>query len=204
MTRPSIVLSNFLGISKEDLGSTLRRIISELQEFRDTGFILVVLDSVSPPVLSKNAKMKLKDLKNVEEYVFHPGDNSNHYCGMLTNLPPKNNHNKEETTYTTQELIKTHTSSPFCIANPKLQHSENKWLHIAVGEISLYKIYPRTTQHHLPSSAPNRAILLQLQNCWVTPLQSEIAPKCFLNSKSETRNETKNSKKKNPKRPQKF
>ena len=38
---------------------------------------------MSPPVLTKNAKTKLKELKNVEEYVFHPGGNSN----MLTNLP---------------------------------------------------------------------------------------------------------------------
>ena len=29
---------------------------------RDTGFILVVLDSVGPPVLTKNSKMKLKEL----------------------------------------------------------------------------------------------------------------------------------------------
>ena len=61
----------------------------ELQEYvKDTGFILVVLDSVSPPVPAKNAKTKLKELKNVEEYVFHPGDNSNHDRSMLTNPPP--------------------------------------------------------------------------------------------------------------------
>ena len=26
--------------------------------------------------------------KNIEEYVFHPGGNSNHYCSTLTYLPP--------------------------------------------------------------------------------------------------------------------
>ena len=54
---------------------------------KDTRFILVVLDIVSPPVLTKNAIMRLKELKNVEEYVFHPGGISNHHCSMLTNLP---------------------------------------------------------------------------------------------------------------------
>ena len=82
------MLLNLPGVSEENLGSTLRKINSELQEYvKDTGFILVVLDSVSPPVLSKNAKTKLKELKNVEEYVFYPGGNSNQYCSMLTNLP---------------------------------------------------------------------------------------------------------------------
>ena len=74
--RPSIVLLNILGVEKENMSTKLRNIISELQ---DTGFILVVLDSASPSVIAKNAKTKLQELKNVEEYVFHPGDNSNHY-----------------------------------------------------------------------------------------------------------------------------
>ena len=86
--RPSIVLLNHLGIEKNNLGSRLWKITSELHEYvKDTGFILVVLDSVIPPVLTKNAKTKLKELKNVEEHVFHPGGNSHHYCNMLTNLP---------------------------------------------------------------------------------------------------------------------
>ena len=87
--RPSIVLLNLPGIEKEHMSTQLRKIICELQEYvKDTGLILVVLDSASPPVLTKNAKTKLKELKNVEKYVFHPGGNSNHYCSMLTNLPP--------------------------------------------------------------------------------------------------------------------
>ena len=32
-------------------------------------------------------KAKSKELKNVEEHVFHPGRNSNHYCSMLASLP---------------------------------------------------------------------------------------------------------------------
>ena len=38
-------------------------------------FILVVLDSMSP-TLTKKTKHKIKELKNVEEYIFHPGGNS--------------------------------------------------------------------------------------------------------------------------------
>ena len=44
----------------------------------DTGFILVVLDSMSLPVLTKKNKHKIKELKNVEELIFHPGGDSNH------------------------------------------------------------------------------------------------------------------------------
>ena len=33
------------------------------------------------------AKNKFKELKNVEEHIFHPGRNSNHYCSMMTNMP---------------------------------------------------------------------------------------------------------------------
>ena len=51
------------------------------------GFILVVLDSMSLPVLTKKSKHKIKELKNVEERIFHPGGDSNHYCSMMTNMP---------------------------------------------------------------------------------------------------------------------
>ena len=53
--RLSIVFLNLLGFVKENLGSILRKIY-ELQEYL------------------KNAKMKLRELKNVEEYVFHPAE----------------------------------------------------------------------------------------------------------------------------------
>ena len=43
------------------MSSRLRKITNELHEYvKDTGFILVVLDSVSPPVLTKNVNTKLK------------------------------------------------------------------------------------------------------------------------------------------------
>ena len=61
---------------------------NELHEYiNDTGFILVVLDSMSSPVLTKKSKHKIKELKNVEEHIFHPGGDSNHYCSMMTNMP---------------------------------------------------------------------------------------------------------------------
>ena len=66
----------------------LQDISKELHEYiRDTGFILVVLDSMSLPVLTKKSKHKIKELKNVEEHIFHPGGDSNHYCSMMTNMP---------------------------------------------------------------------------------------------------------------------
>ena len=66
----------------------LQDISKELHEYiRDTGFILVVLDSMSLPVLTKKSKHKIKELKNVEEHIFHPGGDSNHYCSMMTNVP---------------------------------------------------------------------------------------------------------------------
>ena len=39
------------------------------------------------PVLTKKSKHKIKELKNVEEHIFHPGGDSNHYCSMMTNMP---------------------------------------------------------------------------------------------------------------------
>ena len=32
-------------------------------------------------------RTQAKELKNVEEHIFHPGGNSAHYCSMLTNMP---------------------------------------------------------------------------------------------------------------------
>ena len=62
--------------------------LRKLHEYvRDTGFILVVLDSMSFPVLTKKSKHKIKELRNVEEHIFHPGGDSNHYCSMMTNMP---------------------------------------------------------------------------------------------------------------------
>ena len=78
--RPSIVLYNLLGVDKRNMKQVLQDISKELHEYvRDTGFILVVLDSMSLPVLTKKSKHKIKELKNVEEHIFHPGGNSNHY-----------------------------------------------------------------------------------------------------------------------------
>ena len=86
--RPSIVLFNLLGIDKRSMRSRLRTIADELKDYvKDTGFILVTLNSTTTRALNKAVKNKLKELKNVEEYIFHPGGNSNHYCSMLTNLP---------------------------------------------------------------------------------------------------------------------
>ena len=35
--------------------------------------MLVALDSMSLPVLTKKSEHKIKELKNVEEHLFHPG-----------------------------------------------------------------------------------------------------------------------------------
>ena len=86
--RPSIVLYNLLGVDKKNMKQVLHDISKELHEYiRDTGFILVVLDSMSLPVLTKKSKHKIKELKDVEEHIFHPGGDSNHYCSMMTNMP---------------------------------------------------------------------------------------------------------------------
>ena len=51
--RPSIILYNLLGVDKKNMKQVLHDISKELHEYiRDTGFILVVLDSMSLPVLS--------------------------------------------------------------------------------------------------------------------------------------------------------
>ena len=42
---------------------------------------------MSLPTLTKKSRHKIKELKNVEEHIFHPGGNSNHYCSMMTNMP---------------------------------------------------------------------------------------------------------------------
>ena len=87
-TRPSVVLYNLLGVNKKNMKQVLQDISKELHEYiRDTGFILVVLDSMTLPVLTKKSKHKIKELKNVEEHIFHPGGDSNHYCSMMTNMP---------------------------------------------------------------------------------------------------------------------
>ena len=86
--RPSIVLYNFLGVDKRNMKQVLHDISKELHEYiRDTGSILVVLDSMSLPVLTRKSKHNIKELKNVEEHIFHPGGDSNHYCSMMTNMP---------------------------------------------------------------------------------------------------------------------
>ena len=86
--RPSIVLCNLIGVDKKDMRQVLNDISSELREYiKDTGFILAVLDSMSLPTLTKKSRHKIKELKNVEEHIFHPGGNSNHYCSMMTNMP---------------------------------------------------------------------------------------------------------------------
>ena len=73
-TRPSIILYNLLGVDKLNMKRVLRDISNELQEYvKDTGFILVVLDSMSLLTLTKKTEHKIKELKNVEEYIFHPG-----------------------------------------------------------------------------------------------------------------------------------
>ena len=38
--------------------------------------------------MTRAVKNKFKELKKVEEHIFHPGGNSNHYCTMMTNMPP--------------------------------------------------------------------------------------------------------------------
>ena len=86
--RPSLVLFNLLGVDKKNMKQVLHDISQELHEYiRDTGFILVVLDSMSLPVLTKKSRHKIKELKNVEEHIFHPGGNANLYCSMMTNMP---------------------------------------------------------------------------------------------------------------------
>ena len=89
--RPSIGLYNLLNllrVDKKNMKQVLYDISNELREYiKDTGFILVVLDSMSLPTLTKKSRHKIKELKNVEEHIFHPGGNSNHYCSMMTNMP---------------------------------------------------------------------------------------------------------------------
>ena len=86
--RPTIVLYKLLGVDKKNMKNVLCNISNELHEYiKDTGFILVVLDSMTSPVMTRKIKHKLKELKNVEEHIFHPGGNSNHYCSMMTNMP---------------------------------------------------------------------------------------------------------------------
>ena len=76
-TKPSVVLYNLLGVDKKNMKQVLQDISKELHEYiRDTGFILVVLDSMTLPVLTKTSKHKIKELKNVEEHIFHPGGDS--------------------------------------------------------------------------------------------------------------------------------
>ena len=65
--RPSIVLYNLLGVDKKNMKSFLHDISNELHEYiKDTG----------QPMLTKKSKNKIKELKNVEEHIFHPGGNS--------------------------------------------------------------------------------------------------------------------------------
>ena len=86
--RPSIVLYNLLGVDKKSMRSVLHNISNGLHDYiQDTGFILVILDSMTVPLLTKATKNKLKKLKNIEERIFHPGGNSTHYCSTLTNMP---------------------------------------------------------------------------------------------------------------------
>ena len=86
--RPTIVLYNLLGADKTNMKSVLYDVSNELHEYvKDTGFILVVLDSMTLPVMTKKSKHKIKELKNIEEHIFHSGGNSKHYCSMMTNMP---------------------------------------------------------------------------------------------------------------------
>ena len=65
--RPSIVLYNLLSVDKKNMKGVLYDISSELYEYiKDIGFILVVLDSMSSPVLIKKSKHKIKELKEFE------------------------------------------------------------------------------------------------------------------------------------------
>ena len=73
MMRPSLVLLHLLGIDKKNMSARQRKLTTELHEYvKDTEFVLVVLDSLSQPVLTKKTKTKLKKLKDVQEYVSHP------------------------------------------------------------------------------------------------------------------------------------
>ena len=62
--RPSIVLYNLIGVDKKNMRQVLNDISSELHEYiKDTGFIVVVLDSMSLPTLTKKSRHKIKELK---------------------------------------------------------------------------------------------------------------------------------------------
>ena len=55
--RPTIVLYNLLGVDKKNMRTVLYNISSELQEYiKDTGFILVVLDSMTSPVMTRGKR----------------------------------------------------------------------------------------------------------------------------------------------------
>ena len=57
--RPTIVLYDLLGVDKKSTRTVLYNISSELQEYiKDTGFILVVLDSMTSPVMTMAVKNK--------------------------------------------------------------------------------------------------------------------------------------------------
>ena len=97
-------------------------ISNELHEYiKDTGFILIVLDSMSLPVLTKKSKHKIKELKNVEEHIFHPGGNSNLYCSMMMNMP---------LSYTTYPLLQTsdRTKNRLAVFAVKLRESFKAYL----------------------------------------------------------------------------
>ena len=71
--RPSIVLFNLLGVDKTDMKQILHDISNELHEYiKDMGSILVVLDSMSLPTLTKKSRHKTKELKNIEEHISIP------------------------------------------------------------------------------------------------------------------------------------
>ena len=86
--RPSIVLYNLLGVDKREHETVLHDISQELHEYiRTLGLSLWCLTRCHCQLLTKKSKHKIKELKNVEEHIFHPGGNSNHYCSMMTYMP---------------------------------------------------------------------------------------------------------------------
>ena len=61
--RPSIVLYNLLGLDKMNMKSVLHDISNELHEYISLSWLCV---------MTKKSKHKIKELKNVEEHIFHP------------------------------------------------------------------------------------------------------------------------------------
>ena len=103
---------------------------------------------MSLPTLTKKSRRKIKELKNVEEHIFHPGGNSNHYCSMMTNMPQS---------YATYPLSQTSDRSKnrlaTCLTRMTGQHHTTpsfSWIHsLRISLLPRSRIWMRGMRHEL-------------------------------------------------------